>query len=343
MARGTRILVQILLGGLLLRAVALRAQSLWLDEAVTWANATHPTWGGTLFAESNHPPVWWLLTRAWVGVFGESEQSLRMPAALLGVVAIWLAYLLALRLFDPARTPRRGGWGPRVATPEASRTARGLALWFAGFMAASAYFTEYAQEARMYPLMLVEGLGLALLYLRWLDTGRWQVAAAYAALGALAMHTHYYAIWIFAAHGVHLLWTRWRPLDEGPPVRILPMVLAIGAVGLSFLPWFLHFLSVAKRSARAGSTTRSHPSATPCGAWASGRRWCSSTAGAWRRAAWRPSRRSCPWPCWRAPSGSCRSCWDSVPCGGCARPNASCAATRSCRSCACCWCSPSSA
>ncbi len=71
--------------GWFLLALALRlwhlgAQSLWADEGVTWWYSTKGTWTDTLFAEPNHPPVWYLTTRAWLSVFPASEASLRMDS-----------------------------------------------------------------------------------------------------------------------------------------------------------------------------------------------------------------------------------------------------------------------
>jgi 4-amino-4-deoxy-L-arabinose transferase-like glycosyltransferase len=236
-----RALVNVLLAAFTLRWIGLEAQSLWLDEGATWAWASAPTWGDTIFAEANHPPVWWIITRVTIALLGDGEQALRIPAALAGVATVFLAWRLGLRLFDPARAPSRGGFSRE---PDDGRGRR-LALWFAGFVAASAYLIEVSQEARMYALLVAESLGLALLYLGWLDRGTRRWLVGYALLAALALHTHYFAIWPLAALAVHALFLSWRTArdpDVARRVPLAPFALANVAAGLLFLPWLLHLL-----------------------------------------------------------------------------------------------------
>ena len=67
-----------------------------------------------------------------------------------------------VRLTDGARTPTRGGFvGGDGST----------AVWVTVLAVVNPFWIEYAQEARMYTALLVEALGLSLLYLRWLDRG----------------------------------------------------------------------------------------------------------------------------------------------------------------------------
>jgi hypothetical protein len=204
-----------------LRLWHLDAQSIWLDEGITWWYATHGTWGDTLLAEPNHPPGWVLATRAWLSVFPATEASLRMLPALLGALSVVLAWRLALRLLPPA-----------------------AALAAALLAAVNPFWIAQSQEARMYAALLAESLGATLLYLRWRDLReRGEPARGtlvlYAALASLALHTHYYAIWPLLSHGAHATWRRLR--GDGVPVR--PLVLAHVAAAASFLPWFLHVRS----------------------------------------------------------------------------------------------------
>ena len=232
-----RLLVHALVAATLLRCVALGAHSFWLDEGATWSWVHLPTWKDTLFAEANHPPVWWLISRAWAWLFGDGTADLRWPAAIVGVFTVWLAWCLARRLLVTGWQPRRGGFAPDPEDVPAPRT---TALLFAGLVAVSPYLTEYAQEARMYSLLVAESLGLTLLYLRWLDDGRRRWLVAYALLAALALHTQYFALWPVLAHPAHALWLAWRARATKTPFRARPIVLATIVAGLLFVPWFLY-------------------------------------------------------------------------------------------------------
>ncbi|MFV1959831.1 MAG: hypothetical protein ACC662_10510, partial [Planctomycetota bacterium] len=249
-----RALWNVLLAGLLLRFLNLGGWSLWLDEGATWSWAVLPTWKETLFAEANHPPVWWLVTRGWIEAFGDSESALRAPAAICSLLSLGLLWVLLLRLLDPALAPRRGGF-PTAAErgrgrPFDSAQARRIAAWTVGLVAVGSYFLEYAQEARMYALLAAEALGLCLLYLRWLDRGGKRVLVAYALLGAFSLYTHYFAVWILFAHAGHALWlARPRARREGRGVDPRPLLAAVVAAGLLFVPRFLylalHFQGIA--------------------------------------------------------------------------------------------------
>ena len=230
---GFRFLLNAMSAALVLRLLRLDDFSLWHDEGVTWWNATRPTVGETVTAEPNNPPLWWLVTRVWISFSGDSEWSLRMPAAILGAVSVLLAWRLAKRLLDPVSAPARAGFlGLDALAP----------YWVAGLAAAGAFWIQWSQEARMYAALLAESLGLSLLYLRWLDGGKKGVLVAYALLAALALHTHYFAIWPILAHAVHAFfaWRARRGTDR--PLSLLGFAAAQAAAALLFVPWLLYML-----------------------------------------------------------------------------------------------------
>jgi len=117
-----------------LRVVAL-SQMLWYDEAYTAMLARMPL-GQMVIATSGdvHPPTWYLIEIAFVRMFGMSEAALRLPSAILGVLAVWLTYRLAKAIIP----------GP----------GEGCALVAASLMAVNPFAVYYSQEARMYALLM---------------------------------------------------------------------------------------------------------------------------------------------------------------------------------------------
>jgi 4-amino-4-deoxy-L-arabinose transferase-like glycosyltransferase len=124
-------IVIILAVATLLRIAAL-SQMLWADEAYTAMLARMPL--GQMAAATAcdvHPPTWYLIEIAFVRLFGMSEATLRLPSAVLGVLAVWLTYRLARALFDER-----------------------VALVATGLMAINPFAVYYSQEARMYALLM---------------------------------------------------------------------------------------------------------------------------------------------------------------------------------------------
>ena len=83
----------------------LDTQSLWLDEGATWAEVNDKTFG-QLFAELISPdaayPLYHLVLKGWISLFGDSEAMLRLPSVLFSAAAV-----AVLTLAFP-RQPHRG-------------------------------------------------------------------------------------------------------------------------------------------------------------------------------------------------------------------------------------------
>jgi mannosyltransferase len=132
-ARSELSLLLIILAVATVLRIAALSQMLWYDEAYTAMLARLPL-AQMVAATANdvHPPTWYLIETAFVRVFGMSEASLRLPSALLGILAVWLSYRMARTLFDER-----------------------VALVAAGLIAINPFAVYYSQEARMYALLMV--------------------------------------------------------------------------------------------------------------------------------------------------------------------------------------------
>jgi len=121
----------ITLAGGLLRAYRLGEKGMWLDEAFSVWVAAHPTrelvsW---LIRIDQHPPLYYLLLRAWMAL-GDDPATARSLSAALSTLSIPVVAALGRRL---------GGW--RVG------------LVAAGLLALSPFQVRFAQETRMYALL----------------------------------------------------------------------------------------------------------------------------------------------------------------------------------------------
>lgn len=136
------------MAGLVIRLISLN-QSLWLDEATTALVARMPL--ADIFTKflpgDFHPPFYYLLMKGWVGVFGSSEISLRIPSVIFGVATVYFVYLVAKKLFDEK-----------------------TAVVASALAATSGLLIYYSQEARMYALaaFLVSTLFYLFLEKKWI-------------------------------------------------------------------------------------------------------------------------------------------------------------------------------
>jgi mannosyltransferase len=200
----------VLVVGAVLRFATLDTQSLWYDEAVT-AHLLQMDLGGMLAAipdSESTPPLYYVLAWLWTHVFGTGEVGLRSLSALLGTTTIAVAWALGRRL-----------GGARAALAAAALVAcNPMLVWF-------------SQEARGYALLALLGAVSALLWLRALEqpsaTGR---QVAWGAVAALALATHYYAVFLVVPQGLWLA-LRLPGLRERAAALGLPL-----AVGIALAP-----------------------------------------------------------------------------------------------------------
>lgn len=137
--RKNLILFFIILIGIFLRLININ-QSLWLDEAIGAIAAREYTYLGiaTEFIKAdNHPPLYYLALKFWIGLFGTSELAIRSLSVLFGVLTIYLTYKIA-DLF-------RGDNDKNVFGFTASHLA-------ALMMSIAQFAVYFSQEARMYQM-----------------------------------------------------------------------------------------------------------------------------------------------------------------------------------------------
>ena len=197
--------------GLAVRFASLGVQSYHHDEVITAMRVIPGSLGDVLHAvkasESN-PPLYYVLAWAWAKVFGNGEIGLRSLTALFGAATVPVGYLIARQLVD-----RRAG------------------LILAALVAVNPMLIWYSQEARSYALLVFFAAVSMYFFVRALDSGRGRDLAFWALASALALCSHYFAVFAVGIEGLWLLVAlrpRWR--------AVLPALGAVAVVCLALLP-----------------------------------------------------------------------------------------------------------
>jgi mannosyltransferase len=200
------VLALTLLGGAL-RFGTLDVQSIWLDESATLI-LVHRGLGGMLShlaSSESTPPLYYILVWAWSKVFGSGPIGLRSFSALAGTLTIPVMYAAGRQISN------------RVG------------LWAAVLASVSPPMYYYSQEARCYALLTLFSAAALVAFQRSLGAPRARSLALWAALSALALLTHYFAVFLFVPQALILARRLgWRTLRAPAGAVVL--------VGIALLP-----------------------------------------------------------------------------------------------------------
>jgi len=214
-------LLLILIAAVGLRLVAISTRPIWYDEAfaVLFAEkGMQAMLAGTLTqvggsAADVHPLAYYGLLNAWMSLFSQSLTAIRMLSVLLGVCTILVIYIFSRELA-----------GERMALASAL------------LMALSPFQIHYAQEIRMYALLVLL-LAMATLAL-WLGLrkGGWYWWGLFSISGALAQYTHNLAVfYILPLALTPIFHKNWRAVRN-------VVISCLVAVAL-YMPWLLQLPS----------------------------------------------------------------------------------------------------
>ena len=189
--------------------------SIWLDEAASWIQATSGSAADVIAATArdNYPPLHNLILWALISIFGDSEWVLRLPSAVFGVLNVIAIYWVATLI--------RG---------------RMTGLIAALLLALSGFHIWYSQEARMYALLALAATVFAGTVLRLCNRpSNWNTAPVILS-GVALLYSHPYGaltwISIVATVSPFLIW---RPVP-GAVTRMRWAMTNLIAIAL-FLPW----------------------------------------------------------------------------------------------------------
>lgn len=235
MTRAERVLPIVVLTalGALLRFPTLDRQSFWLDELVT-VDLLHHGLGDVVHQiprTEATPYLYYVVAWIWGQAFGLGEVGLRSLSAVAGTATIPVAYLAGAVLVS-----RRAG------------------LVAAALVAVNPFLVWYSQEARAYALLGLLSAGSVLAFGHALRGGQ-RALAAWALVCAVAVATHYFAVFLVAAEAAWLL-VRLRPV-----LRVVLATLVPAAVLAVHLP--LVFAQRGNGEAVAGSSLLSRIAGIP--------------------------------------------------------------------------------
>jgi mannosyltransferase len=192
-----------------LRFTALDARGWWRDEAVTVRLLRLPfdELLRTIPDSEGSPPLYYVLAWVWTRLFGDSEVGLRSFSALVGTLTVVVVYLAGRDLVS-----KRTG------------------IVAAYFTAVSPLLVWHAQDSRSYALLVLTGALSFLFFVRLRRTATQRDALGFGLVTALAVLTHYFAVFLVVPEVLWLLLaSRTRRLTVAPAA-----IVAI--VGIALMP-----------------------------------------------------------------------------------------------------------
>jgi hypothetical protein len=215
-ASGRSLLISAGLVALVALASALRLRALsapyWIDEGISVGISSHPLSAipGAL-RQDGSPPLYYILLHVWMAIFGTAPRATHALSAVLAIACVPAAWW-AVAPF--------GAWPGAVA---------------AGLVALDPYVGLYADETRMYSLLLLLALLVCGAFVRAFVLRDRVHLVTFAVLVALVLYTHAWGAFLLVAAAV-----AWLVLVAvGPDRRELARdgVLAFAGAGLLFAPW----------------------------------------------------------------------------------------------------------
>ncbi|HET8953180.1 MAG TPA: glycosyltransferase family 39 protein [Solirubrobacteraceae bacterium] len=228
-AGDARLLAPVAVGALVLLSIVLRTRDFdvgfWIDEGLSVGIADRPLSEiPAALRLDGSPPLYYSLLHAWIALFGTSEpatHALSLVFAVLAVPAAWWA--------------ARGLFGPKAA------------LLAALLAATNPFLTQYAQETRMYALVVLLGILACGAFGRaYVLAGteaapergarrRW--AAMFAVTLAALMYTHNWSLFFAAGCGLTWLVLLFAARGEGRRELLMDGLIGFGGAVLLFSPW----------------------------------------------------------------------------------------------------------
>ena len=183
-----------------LRLPYLTGRSLWYDEASSWQTASFSLPELMRSVRLNvHMPLYYLLLKGWMAVFGESVAAIRGFSVAFGALTVVAMALFGRELY------RASAASDRDSAFETGRRAETFGLSLAVLVAVSPCQVFASIEARMYSLGTFLAAVSSWLLLRLLrEEGRGRLWWAYGLALAALPYSHHYGLFTVAAQYLFL-------------------------------------------------------------------------------------------------------------------------------------------
>ncbi len=211
---------------LALRVGGLRS-GYWIDEGISVGIASHPlTDIPRALVQDGSPPLYYLLLHVWMEIAGTGEAATRALSLLFALIAVPVSFWAGSATFD-----RRAG-----------------ALAAAG-AAGCPFLTYYAQETRMYSLVVVLSLAACASFVLAFVRGRPRHVPLLGLWLTLLLYTHNWGLFLTGGMAV-----AWLALRRRGTVETKPGALLAAAIALAYLPWLPTVVSQALDTAAPWSS-----------------------------------------------------------------------------------------
>ena len=214
---GNFVVPAVVLFGLLVVSLVLRTnslgESLWMDEGLSIGIASQPLFDipGVLRVDGS-PPLYYMMLAVWMDLFGNGPGETQALSVAISLLAIPGGMWAGWSLFG-----RRAG------------------LICAALCAVNPFLTGYAQETRMYALMLVLSLVATAAFLHVFAFGRRRYLPLFMVLLAAMLYTHNWGL--FLAVGLVVALVPCWLVSEDRSSLMKDALIGFGGAGILYLPW----------------------------------------------------------------------------------------------------------
>ena len=213
----------------LLRDTAIHARY-WIDEGISVGIAHHRlTSIPGLLHQDGSPPLYYLLLGVWIRIFGDGEARTHALSLGLALLTVPVGFAAARALFSER------------------------AAWIVGVIAAlNPFLNYYAQETRMYSLVVLLSMAFVATFALVFIHRRRGWLIGFAASGAALVYAHNWGLFLVAGTAIALV-----PLLRARAVEWRDAAIGYGAIAVLYAPWIPTLISQARHTGAPWSNSPS--------------------------------------------------------------------------------------